>query len=56
MATTSTTPITVQQIALPRSPASQKPLAALKQRTALVHPLTNAPGLLNISRIFIKPF
>jgi len=56
MATTSTTPITVQQIALPRSPASQKPLAALKQRTALVHPLTNAPGLLNISRIFIWSF
>jgi hypothetical protein len=47
MATTSTTPMAVQQIALPRSPANQKPLAALKQRTALVHPLTNAPGLLN---------
>src|ERR1017187_4958485 len=56
MATTSTTPITVQLIALPRSPASQKPLAALKQRAALVHPLTNAPGLLNISRIFIRSF
>jgi hypothetical protein len=56
MATTSTTPITVQQIALPRSPANQKPLAALKQRMALVHPLTNAPGLLNISRIFMESF
>ena len=54
IAHTSTAPITVQQIALPRSPASQKPLAALKQRIALVHPLTNAPGLLNILRRFIK--
>jgi len=45
--------ITAQTIALPRSPANQNPLAALKQRIALVHPLTNAPGLLNILRIFI---
>jgi hypothetical protein len=35
-------------------PARQKPLAALKQRTALVHLLTNAPRLLNILRSFIK--
>ena len=53
IANTSITPITAQTIALPRSPASQNPLAALKQRIALVHPLTNAPGLLNILRIFI---
>ena len=53
IATTSTAPITVQQIALPRSPANQNPLAALKQRTALVHPLTNAPGLLSIFRSLI---
>jgi hypothetical protein len=53
IATTSTAPITAQQIALPRSPANQNPLAALKQRTALVHPLTNAPGLLRIFRSFI---
>jgi hypothetical protein len=53
IANTSTAPITVQQIALPRSPANQKPLAALKHRTALVHPLTRAPGLLSIFRSFI---
>ena len=52
MANTSTAPMTVQQIALPRSPANQNPLAALKQRIALVHPLTNAPGLLSILRNF----
>ena len=48
--------MTVQQIALLRSPANQNPLAALKQRIALVHPLTNAPGLLNILRNFIRSF
>ena len=48
--------MTVQQIALPRSPANQNPLAALKQRIALVHPLTNAPGLLNILMNFIRSF
>jgi hypothetical protein len=53
IATTSTAPITAQVIALPRSPANQNPLAALKQRAALVHPLTNAPGLLIILRILI---
>src|SRR5882724_6279775 len=53
IARTSTTPITIQMIALTCSPANQNPLAALKQRIALVHPLTNAPGLLNISRSFI---
>jgi hypothetical protein len=56
IANTSITPITVQTIALPRSPANQNPLAALKQRIALVHPLTNAPGLLNILRNFIRSF
>src|SRR6266851_5204559 len=56
IANTSITPITVQTIALPRSPANQNPLAALKQRIALVHPLTNAPGLLSIFRIFIGSF
>ena len=56
IANTSITPITAQTIALPRSPANQNPLAALKQRMALVHPLTNAPGLLRIFRIFIEPF
>ena len=56
IANTSITPITAQTIALPRSAANQNPLAALKQRMALVHPLTNAPGLLRIFRIFIEPF
>jgi hypothetical protein len=53
IANTSTAPITAQQIALRCSPANQNPLAALKQRKALVHPLINAPGLLSILRSFI---
>ncbi len=53
IAMTSIVPITSQQAALPRAPASQNPLAALKQRIALVHPLTNAPGLLIASKSFI---
>jgi hypothetical protein len=56
MAPTSTVPRTTQQIALPRSPANQYPLAALKQRTALVHPLLKAAGLLNILRNPIGTF
>ena len=36
------------------TPANQNPLAALKQRTELVHPLTSAPGLLSTSRSFIS--
>jgi hypothetical protein len=54
IATISTTPSTSQTIAFPRCPANQKPLAALKQRTALVHPLVHAAGLLSIFKIFIK--
>jgi len=53
IAKTSTAPITAQQIALLCSPAIQNPLAALRQRIALVHPLTKAPGLLSILRSFI---
>ena len=53
IASTSATPSATQQMALPRSPANQNPLAALKQRTALVQPLTHAPGLLSIFRSFI---
>jgi hypothetical protein len=48
MADTSTAPSTAQQIALLCSPANQYPLAALKQRIALVHPLAHAPGLASI--------
>ena len=55
IAATSTAPSATQQIALRCSPATQKPMAALKQRMALVHPLANAAGLLNISSIlFIR--
>jgi hypothetical protein len=43
-----------QQIAFPRCPASQNPLAALKQRTALVRPLAQAAGLLNSFKIPIE--
>jgi len=55
IAATSITPSVTQQIARPRSPANQYPLAALKQRKALVHPLAQAPGLLSIFRSFIGP-
>jgi hypothetical protein len=47
-------PSTAQQIARRRSPASQYPVAALKQRIALVHPLAHAAGLLTIFRNFIE--
>jgi hypothetical protein len=53
IAPTSIAPSTTQQIALRRSPASQYPVAALKQRIALVHPLPHAAGLLSIFRNFI---
>jgi hypothetical protein len=53
IATTSATPRATQQIAFPRCPANQNPLAALKQRTALVHPLAQAAGLLIILKILI---
>lgn len=56
IATTSAAPSATQQIALPRSPANQYPLAALKQRTALDHALAHAPGLLSIFRSFIGVF
>jgi hypothetical protein len=42
-----------QQIALRFSPAPKYPAAALKQRIALVHPLAQAAGLLNILKIRI---
>jgi hypothetical protein len=48
------TPSTIQQIDLRRSPANQYPVAALKQRIALVHPLPHAAGLLSILRSFIE--
>jgi len=54
IAPTSMVPSTIQQIALRRSPANQYPVAALKQRIALVHPLPHAAGLLSIFRSFIK--
>ena len=53
MAATSIAPSATQQIALARSSASQYPVAALKQRTALDHPLAHAAGLLSIFRNFI---
>ncbi len=53
IAATSIAPNAAQQIALPRSSATQYPAAALKQRTALVQPLAQAPGLLTIFRNFI---
>ena len=48
IAATSTVPSAIQHAALPRSPASQYPVAALKQRAALDHPLAHAAGLLSI--------
>lgn len=53
IAATSIAPSATQQIALPRSSATQNPAAALKQRTALVHPLAHAPGLLTIFKNFM---
>jgi len=47
MAKTSATPRAHQQAARRGSPASQNPLAALKHRTALVHPLTQAAGFVS---------
>jgi len=43
-----------QQTALRCSEADQYPVAALKHRIALVHPLAQAAGLLMICRIFIQ--
>lgn len=51
IAPTSTTPRITQKIALRRSSAPTYPAAALKQRIALVQPLAQAAGLLNILRI-----
>ena len=51
IAPTSTTPRITQKIALRRSPAPTYPAAALKHRIALVHPLAQAAGLLNIFTI-----
>ena len=56
IAATSTAPSAAQQTALPRSPANQYPVAALKQRIALVHPLAQAAGLLSIFRSSIERF
>lgn len=53
IAATSITPNATQQIAFPRCSANQYPLAALKHKTALVHPLAHAVGLLIIFRSFI---
>jgi hypothetical protein len=44
-------PSIAQQIALRFSPAPRNPAAALKQSIALVHPLAQAAGLLNILMI-----
>jgi hypothetical protein len=46
-------PSASQQIDFLCSPANQNPLAALKQRIALVHPLAHAPGFASILRKFI---
>ena len=40
----------------PALPANQYPVAALKQRIALVHPLAQAAGLLSIFRSSIERF
>ncbi len=56
MAPTSTAPSAAQKIARRRSPAIQYPVAALKQRIALVHPLAQAAGLLSICMYFIMYF
>jgi hypothetical protein len=47
-------PSTSQTIAFLCSPASQNPLAALKHRIALAHPLAHAPGFAMIFRRFIE--
>ena len=56
IAATSMRPSATQQIALLCSPAIQKPVAALKQRNALVHPLPHAAGLLSVLRRSMKYF
>jgi hypothetical protein len=56
IAAISTMPSAIQQSALPRSPASQYPVAALKQRKALVHPLPHAAGLLSVLRRSMQDF
>jgi hypothetical protein len=53
IAATSAAPRAIQHIALRCSPANQYPVAALKQRTELVHPLVNAAGLLSSCSILI---
>jgi hypothetical protein len=53
MAAISKAPSSSQTTALRCCPASQNPLAALKQRIALVHPLAQAAGLLMILKMFI---
>ena len=47
-------PSTSQQIDFLCSSANQNPLAALKQRTALIHPLAHAPGFASIFRRSIE--
>ena len=56
MAATSTTPKAIQHAALLCSPDSQYPVAALKQRNALVHPLPQAAGLLSVFRRSMEYF
>ena len=51
----STTPSITQNAALRFSPAPRYPAAALKHRIALVHPLAQAAGLLNIFMIRMMP-
>jgi hypothetical protein len=53
MAAISKTPSVSQIIAFARCPANQNPLAALKQRIALVHPLAQAAGLLMVLKMFM---
>jgi len=53
MAAISKAPSTSQVTARRCCPASQNPLAALKQRIALVHPLAQAAGWLMILKRFI---
>jgi len=54
MAAISKTPSISQMIALARCPANPNPLAALKQRIALVHPLAQAAGLLMVLKMFME--
>jgi hypothetical protein len=54
MAAISKTPSISQMIDFARCPANQNPLAALKQRIALVHPLAQAAGLLMVRKMFME--